>query len=35
MGFLVIVLLVGGVGAVVTVFCLWLAWTALGGERVR
>ncbi len=30
MEFLVIVLLVGGVGAVVTVFCLWLAWTSSG-----
>jgi len=30
MEFLVLVLLVGGVGVVVTVFCLWLAWTAPG-----
>jgi len=28
MEFLVIVVLVGGAGVVVTAYCLWLAWTA-------
>ncbi len=30
MEFLALVLLVGGVGVVVTVFCLWLAWNTPG-----